>query len=298
MARAAYLTRRLSVDRGLERCPDDARTSSLAGSVEPVGSMGAAYLRPSKQRGFLHFSGAAGRHGRYAFFVPISRRQLDEGEAVLVDLRPHWIFLFGPLATTVVALAAAVAVVTAFPHAPVALAWVLVALVALPALWLVVRATQWWGTSLVVTDRRIVSRQGVFAREVVQVRLPRVAEVHARQELWQRLLGTGRLVVALREDAGAIVVDDVRRPRSLQRVITRQLDMMRSGGPVESGRATARPVQPDDRTPPRGVAGLSGPAGDPAWISEQLIQLDELRRRGIVTENEFAAKKAELLSRL
>jgi hypothetical protein len=243
-------------------------------------------------------SRAGGPHGRYAFSVPISRRQLDEGEEVLVDLRPHWIFLFGPLATTIAALAAAVAVVTAFPHAPVALAWVLVALVALPGLWLVVRATQWWGTSLVVTDRRIVSRQGVFAREVVQVRLPRVAEVHARQELWQRLLGTGRLVVALREDAGAIVVDDVRRPRSLQRVITRQLDT-RSGGPVESRPVTTRPVPPpDDRTPPRGVAGLSGPAGDPTWISEQLIQLDDLRRRGIVTENEFAAKKAELLSRL
>ncbi len=33
-------------------------------------------------------------------------------------------------------------------------------------------------------------------------------------------------------------------------------------------------------------------------MSEQLIELDELRRRGILTDLEFAAKKSELLDRL
>jgi hypothetical protein len=38
--------------------------------------------------------------------------------------------------------------------------------------------------------------------------------------------------------------------------------------------------------------------GAGASIPDQLIQLDDLRRRGIISEGEFAAKKAELLSRL
>jgi hypothetical protein len=38
-------------------------------------------------------------------------------------------------------------------------------------------------------------------------------------------------------------------------------------------------------------------AGTPS-IPEQLIQLDDLRRRGIVSEDEFESKKAELLDRL
>jgi len=33
-------------------------------------------------------------------------------------------------------------------------------------------------------------------------------------------------------------------------------------------------------------------------VSAQLIELDELRRRGILTDLEFAAKKADLLDRL
>jgi hypothetical protein len=33
-------------------------------------------------------------------------------------------------------------------------------------------------------------------------------------------------------------------------------------------------------------------------VADRLVQLDELRRRGILTEAEFASKKAELLDRL
>jgi hypothetical protein len=33
-------------------------------------------------------------------------------------------------------------------------------------------------------------------------------------------------------------------------------------------------------------------------VADQLIQLDDLRRRGIVTQQEFETKKKELLERL
>ena len=198
--------------------------------------------------------------------MPISKRLLDEEEEVLVDLRPHWLFLFAPAATTAVALAAAVAIASQFPHAPVALIWVLVALVAVPMCWLGVRLARWLGSSLVVTTRRIVLRQGVFTRDLIQVRLPRIAEVHSRQDLWQRVLLTGRLVIGLVDDERPLVVHDVRRPQVLQRVINRQLDRMADGDP-EGRRARPGPVGPvADRwgpeavTPPRGMPA-SGPTG-------------------------------------
>ena len=33
-------------------------------------------------------------------------------------------------------------------------------------------------------------------------------------------------------------------------------------------------------------------------VAEQLSQLDDLRRRGVISRREFAAKKSELLSRM
>ncbi|MHB8330270.1 MAG: SHOCT domain-containing protein, partial [Acidimicrobiales bacterium] len=67
-----------------------------------------------------------------------------------------------------------------------------------------------------------------------------------------------------------------------------------------------------DDTPPTGTlttGPATGPAGGPAgWpgaprpaqqsVAQKLAARDELRRRGILTEAEFAAKKADLLDRL
>jgi hypothetical protein len=190
---------------------------------------------------------------------------------------------------------------------------VLIALVAVPLTWFGVRLARWLGSSLVVTTRRVVLRQGVFTRDVIQIRLQRIAEVHSRQDLWQRVLFTGRLVVRLVDEERPLVVHDVRRPRELQRVITRQLDRLADdevrgrqlrgvpdGATRRAGPGPDRRVGDDDVTPPRGTAsvGPTTPPAGPRSLSDQLTELDELRRRGLVTEQEFALKKAELLDRL
>jgi hypothetical protein len=51
-----------------------------------------------------------------------------------------------------------------------------------------------------------------------------------------------------------------------------------------------------DRTPPSGVPRTSGDVG--GSIPDQLVALDRLRRQGILSEQEFANKKAELLGRI
>ena len=254
--------------------------------------------------------------------MPISRRALADDEEVLVDVRPHWIFFLGPALLSAVAAAVAVTVVVKFPTAPVEVAWVLAGMVALPVLWLLGRALRWHGMSLVVTTTRLIHRQGVFGQDVTQVRLLRISEVSCAQTMLGRLVGSGRLVVGIPTEE-PFVVDDVRRPRALQRVINRQLDVLMSGGfvaaPVSGSHASPthmsapRPVSMED-TPPHGAMVFSSPAPTPApthvdaalpftgaasaSIPEQLIQLDDLRQRGILTDSEFEAKKIELLSRL
>jgi membrane protein YdbS with pleckstrin-like domain len=261
----------------------------------------------------------ASRRGPVRWYaVPVSRRILDDDEEVLVDLRPHWVFLLGPVVLVAVAVAVAIAVVVEFPGAPVAVAGVLAVMIAVPALWLVGRIARWLGISLVVTTTRLIYRRGVFSRDLVQIRLQRVTEVHCTQTIIDRLIGSGRLIVELSTES-PVVIDDVRRPRTLQRVITNQLDEIigtASGAEVFPGSevpnypiGVPRPVAFHD-TPPHGVdAGVwsearSSTSGDDAArpdvvsIPEQLIQLDDLRRRGIISDAEFEAKKVELLSRL
>jgi membrane protein YdbS with pleckstrin-like domain len=243
--------------------------------------------------------------------VPISSRLLSDDEEVLVDLRPHWVFFTGPALLSAVAIGAAIAIATEFPGAPVAVAWLLAAMVALPVIWLLARIVRWATTSLIVTTNRVVLRRGVTSRRVAQVRLQRVTEVHTRQSLIQRVLGTGRVVIEVEGEDGAIVVDDVKRPRAFQRVLNHQLDRLAQGpewandddvSPAASWAPVAgEPVvhlsYPGMATPPHGSPIITSMTA-PSSVANQLIELDELFRRGLVTASEFQTKKAEILSRL
>jgi membrane protein YdbS with pleckstrin-like domain len=249
---------------------------------------------------------------------------MADDEKVLVDLRPHWIFLSGPLLATALGVAAAIAVVVCFPGAPVAVAWVLVAGVLVPVLWLAGRTLRWSRINLTVTTQRLVLRRGIVSRDLRQLRLQRITEVHSHQTVFERIVGAGRLVVELQGESQQITVDDVRRPRSLQRLLTSRLDALArlgwEGAQPAGGRGTGPAVVAPtggawagEPTPAHGVrlggsgglaqidtsnTTMAGGASGATSVPEQLIQLDNLRRRGIVTTAEFEAKKAELLDRL
>ncbi len=274
-----------------------------------------------------------------------------------MDLRLHWAFFLWPLCLTVLTVALAVTIVVDFPKAPIAVGVILAVLVAVPLLWLSGRLLRWAATSLVVTTERLMLRKGVVRRDLVQIRLQRIAEVQCQRTLLERLAGTGSLVVEVVDDDPLFIVRDVRQPRTLQRVLTRQLepsgpegrrsqpDVVRSGAappgppvasprsdhlpghddtPVAGGhavgpspgvavpgpgggrpegpRATITDRGPDAQghwpslTPPEGMGAV--PRATQTGIPEQIVQLDGLRRRGLLTDEEFEAKKTELLSRL
>jgi len=241
--------------------------------------------------------------------MPFPRRLLTEDEEVVVEIRPHWAFLGRPLVAAVAAVALAIAVMVAFSDAPPAVLYVLLVLVLVSALWLAVRLVRWFATSLVVTTTRIVQRSGVLGRTGLELRLERINQLSYHQSISDRVLRTGELHVEVGGETGVVVFDRVPRPAAVQSIITEQIDALRhrSVVPVATGAAGTRlqdvgarrgEVRITDDTPPSGVARLSRTSHGDDTVADRLLQLDELHRRGIVTDAEFAAKKAELLDRL
>ena len=288
--------------------------------------------------------------------VGYPRGLLHEDEELLAEVRPHPVVVVGPVLLFLVALGGAVTIALRYPGAPVVVAWLLAAMVALPALWATARVLRWRAVRFLVTTSRLLYRRGVLGRDVVQLRLQRVAEVRCSQSLAARLIGTGRLVFEVAGGDGPLVVEDVRWPRRLLRLINAQLDRLEvsyggyaghggysgyAGSPGYAGYAgyagspgydgydgydRGRPAPTSVHSPAvaRGELAAEGASGrrrpregrgrswtdtpphgvvldddEPAQtVPRQILQLDELRRRGILSEDEFAAKKAELLGRL
>jgi membrane protein YdbS with pleckstrin-like domain len=278
--------------------------------------------------------------------MALPRKFLNEDEELLAEMHPHWIFLFGPLFTSIGVWAAIIVLLLLWRNPPGWTNYPFLFIALVPALWLLGRFVRWKSYDVALTSTRILVRQGITGRDTVQLRLQRITEVNLRQSLVERILGTGSLVIDVQGENDSLTLEYMRKPAVVQRVINSQINEIVGGGrrdvvpddmlPAESRRAVARrrdddrdyradhhdPYDYDDDrdadhggahdTPPFGVAmppstpastaepaaATSTAKGVPFEIRDRLIELDDLRKRGIISEEEFAAKKSELLNRI
>jgi membrane protein YdbS with pleckstrin-like domain len=197
---------------------------------------------------------------------------LNEGEEVVLDLRPHWWYLSGSVGLVAVVLIATIASYAG--SAPQALQLVLVAVLLISLVWLFVRYAKWTTTSFVLTSHRLVHRTGVVAKAGREIPLDHINDISYRQTVFDRLIGAGDLVIESAGQRGQEVFPDLPKPGLIQNEIYRQIDAGKS-------RLADRMA---------GRRELS--------IPEQIEKLDELRQRGVLTQAEFDAKKAQLLDRM
>jgi uncharacterized membrane protein YdbT with pleckstrin-like domain len=207
--------------------------------------------------------------------VAFPRRLLIEGEDVVLDLRPHWIALVGPILVAVlVVIGLSVALVGA-PARGAGRTIVVWGAVIVAALLLVVYALPRviaWATSIfVVTTDRIIHRRGLIAKSSMEIPLEAINDVRFEQSVFERMIGAGSLVIESAGERGRQVFADIRHPEEVQREIYAQgetnKERMYQGGP------------------PRGAPSTAG----------ELERLADLRDRGVLTQEEFEAQKRRIL---
>jgi uncharacterized membrane protein YdbT with pleckstrin-like domain len=209
--------------------------------------------------------------------VPFPRKLLNDGEDVVLDLHPHWWFFAPPLIALVASIVLGGLVLTTditWLEIPVGV------LVLGLLLWFGVRYARWITTNFVVTTDRLIYRHGVLAKHGIEIPLDRVNTVFFRQSIFERIVRSGDLVIESASETGRQAFSNVRSPSAVQNEIYRQIE--------------ANENRKFDR-----VGESIGMAEDrEASIPQQIRELDDLRKQGLVSEEEFAAKKRDLLDRM
>lgn len=205
---------------------------------------------------------------------------LNQGEEVVLDLRPHWWFMAEPTAALLGAILLGVVVINADLDGTLndVLSVASIVLIVAALLWFGARYARWVTTNFVVTTDRLVYRVGVVAKKGIEIPLERVNTVFFNQTVFERLLGAGDLAIESGGETGKQTFSDIRRPSLVQNEIYRQMEAN------NSRMYTGRP--------------LPSPGSSDASPADQLERLDDLRRKGLITEAEFAEKRTELLKRL
>jgi uncharacterized membrane protein YdbT with pleckstrin-like domain len=207
--------------------------------------------------------------------VPFSRKLLNEGEDVVLDLHPHWEFFVRSAAALVAAIVIGVVVLTR--DLPGWVDALVGALVLAALIWFGLVYAKWATTNFVVTTDRLIYRHGVLSKHGIEIPLERVNTVFFSQSILERMLGSGDLVIESAGEMGRQNFSNVRKPSAVQNEIYRQMEQNENR---KFDRIGSRQT----------VAGASVP--------EQIQQLDALRQQGVLTEAEFQAKKADLLKRM
>ena len=204
--------------------------------------------------------------------MPFPRRLLNDGEEIVLDLRPHWWFFAGPAVALAAAIVAAVAVSTKTDSAVVQLPLLVLVLVALG--WVLVRVARWSTTNFVLTNDRLIVRSGVLRKRGREIPLERVNDITVTQTLLRRMLGAGDLVIESAGERGQEAFPGCPHPGRVQNEIYRQME--ESADRDAERRAGRQELSP----------------------LEQIEKLDELRQRGVISQAEFETKKNQLLDRM
>lgn len=126
----------------------------------------------------------------------------------------------------------------------------------------------------VLTNHRLIQESGILSRRSIDSRLDKINNVEYRQTLWGRVLNYGDVEIDTASDAGISVFRNISHPLQLRNTILAAAEQYRSAG----------------RFPAPAPAAPSG--------AERMRQLKALLDDGLISRDEYEAKRRELLSQL
>jgi uncharacterized membrane protein YdbT with pleckstrin-like domain len=198
---------------------------------------------------------------------------LGENEQIIFETHQHWFVLFGKIfleiLLIILIIAGSFALTPLYPFAIYGLILVLVPLIGMLSDILV-----WRNKAYVVTNRRVIQIAGVLDKDVVDSSLEKVNDVKMSQSFLGRMFGYGDIEILTASELGVNLFHEIANPVEFK---TAMLNAKERMGFEEMGTAAVRIAED---------------------IPSMIEKLDSLRERGILSEEEFQKKKAELLAKL
>jgi membrane protein YdbS with pleckstrin-like domain len=221
-----------------------------------------------------------------------AEKNLAPGETIAYRARYHWIFYRTTFALLLVAAvfglwwwtsrARLQADSASGVFGVIALAFLAVALVHF-----LVRRISASADEFVVTTRRVIRKKGLVAREAEHAPIEKIQDITVDQGVMARILGYGTATLETASESGRIVFPDIADPEKFRSAIWGQIP----GAPSPAVPAGGAASSPD--APPGTFAGsvqISAAA--------RLAELEGLRTRGLLSTEEYTAKREEILRSL
>jgi uncharacterized membrane protein YdbT with pleckstrin-like domain len=152
---------------------------------------------------------------------------MNENEQMVLDLHPHWSRLVVPVLALLVVCGLGGYGIAAAPHgsAHSIVQWVILGVAVVLIFWFAVLPyLRWVTTRYVLTTDRLILRTGIVARHGRDVPLNRVNDVSFSENLLERILRSGTLVIESAGERGQISLTNVPKVEHVQRELYRMVE--------------------------------------------------------------------------
>ncbi len=205
---------------------------------------------------------------------------MGKNEKIVIRTRRHWMVLAGSIianalmALFVIIVGVGLVVSGAAKAVALPLACLALVLLLIPAALFMRDFLAWWNEEYLITTRRVVQAEGVINKHVIDSSLEKVNDVVLNQSFLGRLFDYGDMEILTASEIGVNKLHQIAHPVKFK---TDMLNQKEALGDDEH------------------FGSHGGGEGD---IPSVIAELDELRKQGVLTEEEFQQKKAALLARM
>ena len=204
-------------------------------------------------------------------------------EEIVFKSRQHWLTIVPKVVLWTVVSLVIVLISASLALTPLGgLAVVLLLGVAFPFWRILVNLLNWWNEQYVITNRRVIQLEGIINKHSIDSSLEKVNDVVLQQSAMGRIMNYGDVQILTASEIGVNLFRRMARPVRFKTEMLDQKEALSQLGVFE-GKAT------------RVLEEEAPAAGD---IPELIAELNELRKRGIITDDEFQEKKKALLAKL
>lgn len=203
---------------------------------------------------------------------------LTDDEKIISSFRQHWKLLIIPIGWFILAMAIIIFVIAVDWWNP--LEWVIVVVVVGGAIWLIVRPIVSWATTrYVLTSERLITRHGLIAKSGVEIPLERITNVNFSQSVIERMLGAGDLLVESAGSGGQSRFSNIPHPDDFAALLYK--------------------VREERSLQLQGKSTVTNTTVEaPPDATERLQRLKQLHNDGILTDEEYAEKRAKLVDEI
>jgi uncharacterized membrane protein YdbT with pleckstrin-like domain len=210
---------------------------------------------------------------------PYLESLLGDNEKILLESRQHWFvfvksIIFESLVIAVILAGVTIAVTRNEPYPWLKWGYLLMLI---PVISFIYDYFQWRNREYILTDFRVIQISGIINKNVIDSSLEKVNDVKLTQSFFGRIFNFGTVEIMTASELGINEITTLEDPIKFKTTMVNAKEALEYG---MNGR--------------RGPAATNAPTDIPSMIA----QLDNLRQQGLLTPEEFQAKKAELLKRL